>query len=210
VDPTRLEKGDDLKRNWRRLLNYVTQFWETIANAADKCPWEIRVVLRNLGEDTMARFNNDKVRQTAITGFIFLRFFCPAILDPKLFGMANEHPDSGTARTFTLIAKTIQNLANLVEFGAKEPYMADMNPFIVRNLDSARNALERFSTPPQTQAPPNPTFDASAIDATREFSAIHRILSTKMDDIIAANEQAPVRTKNNQNDIYHFFFFSPS
>ena len=39
VDPTRLEKGEDIKKNWKRLNNYITLFWETIANAADKFPW---------------------------------------------------------------------------------------------------------------------------------------------------------------------------
>ena len=39
VDPTRVDKPDELKKNWKRLNSYVTLFWETIANAADKCPW---------------------------------------------------------------------------------------------------------------------------------------------------------------------------
>jgi hypothetical protein len=34
------------------------------------------------------------VRYTAVSGFVFLRFFAPAILNPKLFQMRNEHPVS--------------------------------------------------------------------------------------------------------------------
>ena len=41
----------------------------------------------------------------AITGFLFLRFFVPAILSPKLFAVRDEHPDQRTERTLKLLAK---------------------------------------------------------------------------------------------------------
>jgi hypothetical protein len=53
----------------------------------------------------------------------------------------------------TLIAKTLQNLANLVTFGQKEPFMADMNPFIEQRIPDMRRFLERASVgrPPQSE-----------------------------------------------------------
>jgi len=41
-------------------------------------------------------FNSDDedVCYTSVSGFVFLRFFAPAILNPKLFQMRNEHPVS--------------------------------------------------------------------------------------------------------------------
>lgn len=49
------------------------------------------------------------------------------------------------SRCFTLIAKTLQNLANLVEFGWKEEYMKEMNTFIVANLDNMKNFIDKIS-----------------------------------------------------------------
>lgn len=41
----------------------------------------------------------------AISSFIFLRFFIPAILSPKLFSLREHHPDQRTERTLKLVAK---------------------------------------------------------------------------------------------------------
>lgn len=70
---------------------------------------------------------------------------CPAILNPKLFDMMDTHPEEHTARTLTLIAKTLQNLANLVEFGAKEPFMIDMNEFIDGNRERMKQCISIIS-----------------------------------------------------------------
>ncbi|RWS24493.1 ras GTPase-activating protein 1-like protein, partial [Leptotrombidium deliense] len=68
-----------------------------------------------------------------IRGFIFLRLVCPAILNPRQFNLINDTPSEVAARSLILIAKCLQNLANLVEFGTKEPWMEVVNPFILKN-----------------------------------------------------------------------------
>ena len=51
--------------------------------------------------------NHQDVPYMAVTGFIFLRFFVPAILSPKLFALREEHADQRTERTLKLTAKVI-------------------------------------------------------------------------------------------------------
>ena len=43
------------------------------------------------------------------------------VLNPKLFNMLPDFPSEETARHLTLVAKVIQNSANLTSFGEKEP-----------------------------------------------------------------------------------------
>ncbi len=44
-----------------------------------------------------------------------------------------------------MIAKCLQNLANLVEFGVKESYMEVVNPFILKNKERMVVFLDHLS-----------------------------------------------------------------
>lgn len=90
---------------------------------------------------------NEQAKYVSVSGFIFLRFFCPAVLGPKLFSLWSNPMTRAQARTLTLIAKVLQNLANLVEFGYKEEYMRNMNPLILANLDRVKVFIDAVSIP---------------------------------------------------------------
>ena len=53
-----------------------------------------------------------------------------------------DFPCERTARNLTLVAKVVQNLANMSEFGVKEPFMQPCNRFIISN----RNKMQGFLT----------------------------------------------------------------
>jgi hypothetical protein len=53
-----------------------------------------------------------------------------------------ERPKDNAKRTLTLIAKILQNLANGVRFGRKEPFMTVMNPFISDNLENIKRFFD--------------------------------------------------------------------
>ncbi|KAI8917019.1 hypothetical protein DFJ77DRAFT_328679 [Powellomyces hirtus] len=153
VDPTRVEHADALNRNWKKLKTLVEGFWEAISKSAHNCPKELKEVFSFVRESVSHKWDgadgietSQPVQYAAISGFIFLRFFCPAILHPKLFNLIPDHPDAGTSRTFTLIAKVLQNLANLSDFGSKEPYMAECNGFISSNIGNMKAFIDGVST----------------------------------------------------------------
>lgn len=77
--------------------------------------------------------DNEIVKPRVVSGFIFLRLLCPAIVHPRTFNLVTEPPAEPASRTLKLVAKSLINLANLVEVGAKEMYMEAVGPFIVDN-----------------------------------------------------------------------------
>lgn len=82
-----------------------------------------------------------------MSAFIFLRFFVPAVLNPRLFFIVSNPPDAKSQRTLTLIAKTLQGLANFSSFGQKEPWMLPMNSFVQDNGAAFVDFIEHVATP---------------------------------------------------------------
>lgn len=93
------------------------------------------------------------MKTTSISAFLFLRFFVPALLNPHFFGLTQTLPEPKSQRTLTLIAKTLQGMANMSKFGTKEAYMAAMNPFIEDNVSTFVDLIHLSSTPKELYTP---------------------------------------------------------
>ena len=132
-----------------------------------------------------------------ISASIFLRFLCPAILSPSLFNLTQgllkiimvffffwtsnsrlfvfaEFPDEKGSRHLTLVAKTLQTLANFTQFQSKESFMEFLNPFIEREAPTMRTFLKQISSPlPKDSRAPE--YDGY-IDLGKQLSILHTLL----------------------------------
>jgi hypothetical protein len=167
IDPSRIPPSSSVSGkppeliaeiNHRRLGRYVGQLWSAIRDTADELPYSFKIIFKRLRVDMAGSLQQDEsVIFNAISGFIFLRFFCPALLNPKLFGLVRGHPNNYVQRTFTLIAKMLQGLANRVRFGLKEPWMCPMNSFIDAHEDEMFRYYREISLMNQTEIAGYPT-----------------------------------------------------
>uniref|UniRef100_A0AAX7SJZ8 RAS p21 protein activator 3 n=1 Tax=Astatotilapia calliptera TaxID=8154 RepID=A0AAX7SJZ8_ASTCA len=116
IDPVKLKESENLETNRENLRHYVDRIFNVITTSGVRCPTVMCDIFFSLRESAATRFQVDQdVRYTAVSSFIFLRFFAPAILSPNLFHLRPHHPDPATSRTLTLISKTIQTLGSLAK-----------------------------------------------------------------------------------------------
>ncbi|TRY93863.1 hypothetical protein DNTS_023776, partial [Danionella cerebrum] len=132
IDPIRLKEGDNVEVNKENLQGYVQKVFTCITQSGSSCPPLMCDVFRSLRQLASKRFPADPhVQYSAVSSFIFLRFFAVAVLSPHTFQLRSHHPEPEISRTLTLISKTIQSLGSWGSLSKsklssfKETYMCD-------------------------------------------------------------------------------------
>ncbi|KAH9824834.1 Rho GTPase activation protein [Melampsora americana] len=146
IDPSKMKNSKNLNENGRSLETLAKEIWESIYLNRSKCPGRLKSLFGRIQSLVTISYEEPEMRLTCVSAFIFLRFFVPSILNPRLFNIVQFQPEPKSQRTLTLLAKTLQGLGNLTLFGVKEPFMAIMNPFIKNHLESFRDYIKFIST----------------------------------------------------------------
>ncbi|XP_050014897.1 rasGAP-activating-like protein 1 isoform X2 [Alexandromys fortis] len=131
------------------LTGYLGSIMDAIVSSIGRCPLALRLAFKKLQQRVEERFpgvEHQDVKYLAISGFLFLRFFAPAILTPKLFDLRDQHADPQTSRSLLLLAKAVQSIGNLgQQLGqGKELWLAPLHPFLLQSISRVRDFLDQL------------------------------------------------------------------
>ncbi|XP_072925534.1 ras/Rap GTPase-activating protein SynGAP-like isoform X1 [Hemitrygon akajei] len=172
VDPNKCPANEALE-NQPNMRESCEEAFRQIMDSQCVFPDELRQIFAAWQQECVNRGKTD-IGQRMICASLFLRFLCPAIMSPSLFNLTQEYPNDSTARTLTLIAKVIQNLANFTTFEDKEGYMTFMDDFLTSNWENMKIFLTSISN---SEPNMNPVEFEGCIDLGLELSILHSLLS---------------------------------
>ncbi|XP_065672568.1 ras GTPase-activating protein 1 isoform X3 [Hydra vulgaris] len=157
LNPSQVEKGSNVAENLQQLIKFLEEITSNIFSSASSCPKQLRYLFYCLQAAAKKNWPNESnIGTRVVSAFLFLRLIVPATLNPKMHNLVHESQSQMSARTLTLVAMCLQKLANLVEFGAKEPYLVVVNPFLQKYRSKMIDFLDEISsqitTPPQVVA----------------------------------------------------------
>ncbi|XP_068520890.1 ras GTPase-activating protein 1-like isoform X4 [Anas acuta] len=88
LNPSKLEKNEDINTNLAHLLSILSELVEKIFMAAEILPPTLRYIYGCLQKSVQNKWpTNTTMRTRVVSGFVFLRLICPAILNPRMFNI---------------------------------------------------------------------------------------------------------------------------
>lgn len=172
LDPSRVEKGSNVAENLHQLYRFLEEITSSIFNSAHSCPRSLRYLFYCLRREAKRIWPDEPyIDSRVVSAFLFLRLIVPAVINPKSHNLVNETPSQIASRTLTLVAMCLQKLANLVEFGAKEPYLVIVNPFLQKYRAKMVDFIEEIASQPD----PVNNMEINKQDLARDLASIHEI-----------------------------------
>lgn len=118
-------------------IKYMTLLVDTITKSVDIFPAELIVVCRAISSAVEETF--PLYVYVAVGSFVFLRFFCPALVSPESEGIM-EIPEASYKRPLITLAKVIQSLANGSDNVVRWPALESQSRF----LEECRTRIFEF------------------------------------------------------------------
>ncbi|XP_041504406.1 ras GTPase-activating protein 4B isoform X1 [Microtus oregoni] len=142
-------EAEVLEQSAQTLRTHLVALLSALCCSVRACPAVVRATFRQLFRRVRERFpsaQHQNVPFIAVTSFLCLRFFSPAIMSPKLFHLRERHADARTSRTLLLLAKVVQNVGNLDTpvSRAKEEWMEPLQPTVRQGVAQLKDFITKL------------------------------------------------------------------
>lgn len=193
INPNRLggeNNVDNVSENRQKaLLKNISMLWDLIKTSVHELPIALKFVFGHLSKELETKlYQSPTSIQIYVGGFLFLRFFCPSLLNPKLFFSGLGVCAVNIQRSLTLITKILMCFVNHSRFGMKEPWMIPMNAFIDDHSHELNNYFDQVILKLDEQQLNDPSTLVSSVEtfAEKEFFAFvnERVGNTPLSEIV--------------------------
>lgn len=199
LDPSKLEPDENVTKNINNVIEVTEMFLEAICSSVDLAPRSFREIGHHIVTSVRERF--PEAKHTAVGSFIFLRFFCPAIVSPEMDGLVKNAASipRELRRGFLMATKVIQNLANNVLFGSKETYMIGLNDFLSCNIYRVASFLREISKLPiqEEELPEARRY----LMNEKNYALLHHVLAENMENVVKDISTKKLNYVNHPNSL---------
>ncbi|KAJ2617135.1 Ras GTPase activating protein ira2 [Coemansia sp. RSA 1365] len=150
LNPNKMAESVDRDHNLENVERLCGLVIDAIVGSVHSLPPPLRWICNLIYRIVIKRFPD--AGYTAVGGFIFLRFLCPAIVAPDAHGICGQITNPEVRRGLLLCTKITHNLANDIQFGNKETYMVPLNRFILENRTRTTNFLSEIAEPTDNES----------------------------------------------------------
>ncbi|XP_003794226.1 ras GTPase-activating protein 4 isoform X2 [Otolemur garnettii] len=142
-------EAEVLEQSVQTLRAHLGALLSALTRSVRACPAVVRATFRQLFRRVRERFpgaQHENVPFIAVTSFLCLRFFSPAVMSPKLFYLRERHADARTSRTLLLLAKAVQNIGNMdtPASRAKEAWMEPLQPTVRQGVVQLKDFITKL------------------------------------------------------------------
>ncbi len=137
--------ADKLEENKRaenvdKFMKSLSSFSIAFIKSLDSMPSEFKEICCTIRSVAVPSF--PEAAATSVGSFLFLRFFCPAIVAPESNDLLKGHLRRDVRRSLLLVAKVIQNMANGSLYSLKLPLLYER----MGELNKINDQINRFLT----------------------------------------------------------------
>jgi len=186
IDPVKVASAEVLSQHRAELRSVVTLIWRRIANSHSIFPVRLQRCFHKIRQ-YLEQVDRGEVAPKLVSSCLFLRYLCPAILGPNLFSLTEEFPGEKANRNLTLIAKTLQTLANFARYEGKENSMEFINSWLDEESGNMRKFLDLVSGPPPEDWIHGLGEQRGALG--RHLSSLHTVLVENVGKVPASQEE---------------------
>ena len=124
----------------------------------------MKYILSFASDETLKKFDKG-TELIVLGGMLFLRFICPSVVSPHLYGLSDKAPSGSSMRTLIMLSMVMQMLANQTEFSKEkghslfpfnemiiQKYRGKINDFMIRLSDGGKDASDSLNVSIKTKS----------------------------------------------------------